>query len=1533
MEKVAEVVVRAENEDIRSKHVTLLNMLNKSGLSKDAYHDKNVGPLKPGFAFYKLLSSTRGPSLQMNIPDTILGDNNLMNPVKRIFTGDDGFIQREKINSDSTIERDKFVMNAIDRIISNAKPLTKKRHKDSYGKVKIINEPLQNRIVAVSKRCLKSPKVLKVSNQTDVLTPLPFKALLLQLSEKETEELAIQQFIRPRGTRATVYRIFWRSMSIGAGTVTGYRITKSNEEFTVYDDSTNFQHNDDSKHNSSEPVVMNDDEYSKHIKLKPEMSLADRKKALRQSLNENKTIGSSCLCSLSDEKGDITSASAAKVLVTRVSSDALDELRIQIDKLVNWIQVIIQRTDHLVMYISELICDFIRDENGKWWFIQIKGFEINDIVKDKIKEWYSLVSRGLDTKILSKGRSADEIRQKLEKERGFKCKMCGRNFQQGQVVNVEILNNSVNKSMFRTNLRGKYSQLHNLAGHDNTRMVPAYGYILSTRSGCTLAEVYRDSKIIPLTKFARHLLTTFSDVVETRTLSERTQIYEAKDHTDISCCFFCVQIHEEISKFHDGCVKLGTILGSTNKKENDDLTSSAFNDLSDTKNPINVKTETNMTLFKDETKVSEIYLNRYSNNIQVISNKIKLMVKSAEKQRKTHTKGIFVSGISSLKSSTSASNDFINPLLESTESLKIADIEGGLTLAKWKSSHFKRQTVQYRVLFIAYFLSGASIPTLMDGSIGCLSFCLGQSTHTLFFHLNSNVGDYNQNDNAEKEKIIRIKQCRLLYLCACPHDAKSLFAEKEIELYWVFTPHVTISSTNVTPNKPTVEGSTKIKLSSIDWYCDGCNDGTYKLDFTMPVYLESFPAPLTFHYSIAIVKDEILPSPLANVLSFLKEKEVFWPPSSYIDDNLFPESWISMLYNENNQSSRYNFGTAKVASRGENAINIKENDEQVPTQEIQAGDSDDGNTDGRFKSDLNFVNYYSHFMRIGEANGVEMMKRLFIKLCTNSESKVGCVESNNLTRFSGIFSGNNNDNASNSYDDDDDDDDDDEDDDYREVNTYQYIQQIFSTLKDPSISGDKEFILLTTMALEQLLLHDSLPGSISWSTFKTIIQDCYSWAKIQRQKVHLVCFDETKERKHNSDKTSTAISNTFVGRVTENFTKHDTVLSDISIKYRNTELDFSYNRIESLYIDEKRFSLSSPSRKKRRLSYALEIVDTISKDPDMIDVAELRSYLFVQREQLKKVLDLVKDGAIKFPLIRSEFSSDMKERSSGAFSIVIAIICTLLLTVSPSLSKLFDTYNLQGAAYISTHGFLKAFEECFVLITSGHEIFDPTILYLKSLTTEAEVMKRHQASLTGQNIAIRAKVTELKVIDDENIDNCNEDDTFSVLSNSKIADNINNRQNVNVGTRKKNSKLVSARRASSVTLNNVKKIGPPTLFACCEVHGNEHFYLADICCTTCEKESYSIMAERAHQELMVIEQKSRMTLLKSSKATAVNNNHSIKDTYNEINNKQVNVITNDVYKVEPSSLNIQRASSKFKTPNFDVIDEDDECDNDSDNTR
>ena len=1510
MEKVADVVVRLDNDDIPSKHVTLLKMLNKSGLPKDNYHDKNVGPLKPGFAFYRLLSSSRGPSLQMNIPDTIMGDNNPMNPVRRIFTDENGYVQREKINSDSTVERDKFVVNSIDRIISNAKPLSKKRQKDSYGQIKVINEPLQNRIVAVSKRPLKSLKILKVSNQTDVLTPLPFKALLLQLSEKETEELAIQQFIKPRGTRATVYRIFWRSASIGAGTVTGYRITKSNEEFTIFDENN---HNDDMKHSSGEIISMNDEDYSNYIKIKPEMSLADRKKALRQSFNENKTIGSSCLCSLSDEKGDITLASAAKVLVTRVSSDALDELRIQIDKLVNWIQVIIQRTEHLVIYISELICDFIRDETGKWWFIQLKGFEINDIVKDKIREWYNLVSRGLDTKILTKGKSADEIRQKLEKERGFKCKMCGRNFQQGQVINVEILDNSMNKLMFKSNLRGKYSQYHNLAGQENNREVPAYGYILSTRSGCVLAEVYRDSKIIPLTKYARHLLTTFSNIVETRTLSERTQIYEAKDHTDISCCFFCVQIHEEISKFHDGCIKLGSILGLNVKKENNET-----NDSSISNNHISGNERSSLN--EKKVKMNDIYLKKYSNNIKVISKKIALMVQSAEQQKKKGIKCIAVSGTSSsLKSFCPSPNDFINPLLESNESVKIADIEGGFTLAKWKSSHFKRQTVQYRILFIAYFLSGVSIPSTMDGSIGCLSFYLGQSTHTLFFNLNSRI-DSIRNDNEEKEKIIRIKQCKLLYLCARPQDAEDLFAEKEIELHWVFTPHVTISSTNVTPNKPILEGSTKIKLSSIDWYCEGCNDGSYKLVFAIPVYLASFSAPLTFHYSIAVVRDELLPSPLANVMSFLKEKDVFWPPSSYIDNNLFPESWVSMLYDEKNNFT--------VTIEEENKANkIVQNDQEIVEQEIQAEGSDDADDmDGRFKSDLNFINYFSHYMRLGEIKGLENMKQVFMKLGAKSESRLGSA--NNLNQLQNFDTFNNYYNSNiGDGDDAEEEDDDNDDDDYIEVNTYHYIQQIFNTLKDPSDSRDKEYILLTTMALEQLLLHDSLPSNITWPTFKTIVQDCYSWAKTQRQKVHLSRFDGTVDQKHISDKSNNTISTTNFGKKMENNTKHDTILTDISIKYANTELDYSYNKIESFYIDEKRFSLSSPSRKKRRLSYALEIIDTISKDPDMIDVAELRSYLFVQREQLKKVLDLVKDGAIKFPLIRSEFSADMKERSCGAFSIVIAIISTLLLTVSPSLSKLFDTYNLQGAAYISTHGFLKAFEECFILITSGHEIFDPTIVYLRSLTTEAEVMKRHQASLTGQNIAVRAKVTEILIMEGESDDDSiNEDGT---LTSSKISNNNNNLRHSNVGARRKSSRLATGRRASSVLFNDIKRIGPPTLFACCEIHGNEHFYLADICCNACEKDSYSIMAEKTRQERFISEQKSRMSLLKLPKSV-INTSSSAN---NNNNNENINIDDNknESYNLSLLSSAIShRTSQKFETSNFDIIKEEDDEDGDDD---
>ena len=51
----------------------------------------------------------------------------------------------------------------------------------------------------------------------------------------------MQKFIKGRGTKASVYRVFWKADAVGAGasgTVSDWYITKSDDEYLCYDEET-----------------------------------------------------------------------------------------------------------------------------------------------------------------------------------------------------------------------------------------------------------------------------------------------------------------------------------------------------------------------------------------------------------------------------------------------------------------------------------------------------------------------------------------------------------------------------------------------------------------------------------------------------------------------------------------------------------------------------------------------------------------------------------------------------------------------------------------------------------------------------------------------------------------------------------------------------------------------------------------------------------------------------------------------------------------------------------------------------------------------------------------------------------------------------------------------------------------------------------------------------------------------------------------------------------------------------------------------
>ena len=64
-----------------------------------------------------------------------------------------------------------------------------------------------------------------------------------------------------------------------------------------------------------------------------------------------------------------------------------------------------------------------------------------------------------------------------------------------------------------------------LAGGGDTRSVPAFGYELSRKMACRLAEFYRDEGF-PLTKFSRSVLAGEAHVLESRSVADKLRELE-----------------------------------------------------------------------------------------------------------------------------------------------------------------------------------------------------------------------------------------------------------------------------------------------------------------------------------------------------------------------------------------------------------------------------------------------------------------------------------------------------------------------------------------------------------------------------------------------------------------------------------------------------------------------------------------------------------------------------------------------------------------------------------------------------------------------------------------------------------------------------------------------------------------------------------------------------------------------------------------------------------------------------------------------
>ena len=168
------------------------------GLEKRSVYDENVGPVKPGYFFYKWL--LYGPPLRMPIPDTLLINGQ---EIRRLRNDANGYIVRERFHyANDQAARDDFVVSCINSFVVDSRP---------FGSSPALAS-LKGRFVALIKKPITFGHAL-VSNSIECLTPHALQASVLETLDTRGNgsDYVLQKFIKGKGAKPSVYRVMWRS--------------------------------------------------------------------------------------------------------------------------------------------------------------------------------------------------------------------------------------------------------------------------------------------------------------------------------------------------------------------------------------------------------------------------------------------------------------------------------------------------------------------------------------------------------------------------------------------------------------------------------------------------------------------------------------------------------------------------------------------------------------------------------------------------------------------------------------------------------------------------------------------------------------------------------------------------------------------------------------------------------------------------------------------------------------------------------------------------------------------------------------------------------------------------------------------------------------------------------------------------------------------------------------------------------------------------------------------------------------------------
>jgi hypothetical protein len=362
------------------------------------------------------------------------------------------------------------------------------------------------------------------------------------------------------------------------------------------------------------------------------------------------------------------------------------------------------------------------------------------------------------------------------------------------------------------------------------------------------------------------------------------------------------------------------------------------------------------------------------------------------------------------------------------------------------------------------------------------------------------------------------------------------------------------------------------------------------------------------------------------------------------------------------------------------------------------------------------------------------------------------------------------------------------------ISLYPFVDRILQVLREESmkyVSSEKpnsssyiEAIRILSMSIEQILLQEDLPSYVNWNFFKELMDECIPWAKVQRTRVKLALEskDSTIAETRNVQTNHKQVATKSVGLFENHKKNRELLINELQGSHPNTILDVYFCTNNDDF----------GARKSRRMTLALTIFDLASHYDDKIDIKILHKFLEIQRKRLEKIITLFNDGAMTIPPVANNISDEL--------SLVHILYSTLLLCASSTLSSLLETYHNEGVTIISRIGFLSISEETFHAVSRNDYNPDETLTNFLNIATFQIITRQTERRAT------------------------------------RVVSKLNN--DVRRATFIANSPLLSPSSSFSTNFNINRKVKDitPFVFLCCDFHGNENFYLADMYCTTCAKD-------------------------------------------------------------------------------------------------